>query len=137
MPRFLVEKGRVRDYVLSSYSARKLKLRSTGNGGGVRNLFVNHTGQTCSELVKSMRRGLIVTEVMGQGVNVVTGDYSHGVFGYWVENGQIKYPVHGVTVAGNLKKMFKNIVAVAKDTNHRGNIHVGSILIDDLVIGGE
>jgi len=132
-----VKEGMLQSYVLSSYSARKLGMQSTGNAGGVFNLFINHTDNDLEGLLQQMGTGLLVTDVMGQGINIVTGDYSRGVFGYWVENGCIQYPVHEITVAGNLRDMFLNLVAVANDVDKTGNIHSGSILIESMTIGGE
>ncbi len=137
--RHLVIDGVAQGYVLDSYSARRLGLRTTGNADGVHNLFVRSTAGAPSqpELLKQMGTGLLVTELMGQGVNGVTGDYSRGASGFWVENGAIAYPVHEITVAGNLKDMFRRIVAVGGDVDHRGGLFTGSVLIDDLTIAGE
>lgn len=135
--RDIVSDGILRGYVLSTYSARKLGLRSTGNAGGVHNLTVEPGQQDFQSLLKQLGTGLLVTELMGQGVNMVTGDYSRGAAGFWVENGQIQYPVEEITIAGNLKDMFKNIVAVGNDVDYRGNIRTGSILIGQLSIAGE
>lgn len=133
----LVNQGILKSYVLSSYSARKLGMRSTGNAGGVHNIFINHSEQNLPELLKQMHTGLLVTEVMGQGVNLVTGDYSRGAFGFWVENGEIQYPVHEITIAGNLKDMFAQIIAVGNDRDNRSNIHTGSILIEKMMVAGK
>jgi len=135
--RDIVSAGILRGYVLSTYSARKLGLRSTGNAGGVHNLTVEPGQQDFQSLLKQLGTGLLVTELMGQGVNMVTGDYSRGAAGFWVENGQIQYPVEEITIAGNLKDMFKNIVAVGNDVDYRGNIRTGSILVGQLSIAGE
>ena len=137
--RQLVIDGLAQGYVLDSYSARKLGLRTTGNADGVHNLFVRSMAGEPSheELLRQMGTGLLVTELMGQGVNGVTGDYSRGASGFWVENGAIAYPVHEITVAGNLKDMFQRIVAVGGDVDQRGGLHTGSVLIDDLTIAGE
>jgi PmbA protein len=134
--RDIVASGVLKGYVLASYYARKLGLASTGNAGGVHNLIVSDTGVSYADLVQEMGTGFIVTELMGQGVNTVTGDYSRGASGFWVENGEIAYPVHEVTVAGNLKDIYKGIVNVATDIDCRGGIRCGSMLIDQLTIAG-
>jgi PmbA protein len=135
--RDLVESGIVRGYVLGSYSARKLGMQSTGNSGGVHNLTITPNGGDFQAMLKLLDTGLLVTELMGQGVNRVTGDYSRGAAGYWVENGEIQYPVEEITVAGNLKDMFKQIIAVGNDVDYRGNIRTGSVLIEKMAIAGE
>jgi PmbA protein len=135
--RELVDQGVLTGYVLSTYSARKLGLRTTGNAGGVHNLIVRSGNDDFEALVRKMNRGLVVTELMGQGVNGVTGDYSRGAAGFWVENGQIAYPVHEVTIAGNLKEMYQQIVAVGSDVDTRGGIRTGSVLLEKMTIAGE
>ncbi|HEY4369298.1 MAG TPA: metalloprotease PmbA [Steroidobacteraceae bacterium] len=135
--RELVADGIATGYVLSTYSARKLGLKTTGNAGGVHNLIVRSGDQDFDALVRTMGRGLIVTELMGQGINGVTGDYSRGAAGFWVENGAIAYPVHEVTIAGNLKDMYRNIVAVGSDVDTRGGIRTGSILLEQMTVAGE
>lgn len=132
-----VNEGMVRSYVLSSYSARRLKLQPTGNANGVHNLFITKQVENLPDLIKKMHTGFLVTELIGQGVNIMTGDYSRGAFGYWVENGEIQHPVQEVTIAGNLKDMYSHLVAVAGDTDHRGNIHTGSILLEEMTIAGQ
>lgn len=132
-----VEKGILQKYLLSSYSARKLGMESTGNAGGIYNLFISNSTISFSDLLKKMDTGLLVTELIGQGVNLVTGDYSRGAFGYWVEKGEVQYPVEEITIAGNLKEMFLNIVDVANDIDKRGRIQTGSILIEKMMIAGE
>ena len=134
--RKLVDNGVLTGYVLGSYSARRLGLEPTGNAGGVHNLRVSYQGLSFDDLVKQMGRGLVVTDLMGFGINMVTGDYSRGASGFWVENGEIVYPVEEITIAGNLADMFKNIVACANDVERRGNIHTGSTLIDSLTVAG-
>jgi len=134
--RNLVESGVLKGYVLASYYARKLGLESTGNAGGVHNLLVSDTGVTYADLVQEMGTGFVITELMGQGVNTVTGDYSRGASGFWVENGEIAYPVHEVTVAGNLKDIYRGIVGIATDIDCRGGIRSGSMLIDQMSIAG-
>ena len=135
--RELVEAGVLTGYVLSTYSARKLGLKTTCNAGGVHNLIVAPGEDDFDTLVRKMGRGLIVTELMGQGVNGVTGDYSRGAAGFWVENGAIAYPVHEITIAGNLKDMFRQIAAVGSDVDARGGIRTGSVLIEKMTIAGE
>jgi PmbA protein len=135
--RDLVRGGILQDYVLSTYSARKLGLKSTGNAGGVRNLTITPTGGDFESMLQLLGTGLLVTELMGQGVKMMTGDYSRGAAGFWVENGVIQYPVEEITIAGNLKEMFKGIVAVGNDVDLRGNTRTGSILIEQLSIAGE
>ena len=137
--RELVQDGVLQGYVLGSYSARKLGLRTTGNAGGTHNLLVESTqgGTEIGKLMRDLGTGLFVTELMGQGVNGVTGDYSRGASGYWVENGVQAYPVHEITIAGNLKDMYKNIVALGSDVDTRGGVRCGSILIGEMTIAGE
>lgn len=135
--RDLVTQGRVQTYTLDSYAARRLGLQSTGNAGGTRNVFVDTGALDFAGLCREMGTGLVITEMMGHGANIVTGDYSRGAAGFWVENGEIQYPVEEITVAGNLRDMFKGIVAVGKDVDHRGNVHTGSILIERMMVGGE
>ncbi len=135
--RELVDAGVLTGYVLSTYSARKLGLKTTGNAGGVHNLIVAPGEDDFDALVRKMDRGLIVTELMGQGVNGVTGDYSRGAAGFWVEKGAIAYPVHEITIAGNLKEMYQQIVAVGSDVDARGGIRTGSVLIEKMTIAGE
>ena len=137
--RELVVDGVLQGYVLGSYSARKLGLTSTGNAGGIHNLLVDAGPAMLAlpDLLKRMGRGLLVTELMGQGVNGVTGDYSRGASGFWVEDGAIAYPVHEVTIAGNLKGMLQDIVAVGTDVDIQGAIRTGSILLGEMTIAGE
>jgi len=125
--------------VLDSYSARKLGLKTTGNADGVHNLLVTAPNHACAfdELLARMGTGLLVTEMMGQGVNPVTGDYSRGASGFWVENGVPAFPVHEITVAGNLREMYRNIIALATDVDTRGAIRTGSVLIEGMTIAGE
>ncbi|MBP9721723.1 MAG: metalloprotease PmbA [Gammaproteobacteria bacterium] len=141
--RQLVDKGILNGYILSSYSARRLGMQSTGNSGGVHNLLIapsmtnmTNTTNNQQELIKSMSTGFLVTELMGQGINIVTGDYSRGASGFWVENGEIAYPVEGVTIAGNLKDMFLNIIAIGADIDTRSSIQTGSVLIEEMMIAG-
>jgi PmbA protein len=136
--RELVDDGILTGYVLSSYSARKLGLATTGNAGGSHNLLVAPTFDGgFAALLARLGTGLVVTELMGQGVNTVTGDYSRGAAGFWVENGRMQYPVAEVTIAGNLTAMLKGIVAVGNDIDARGGVRVGSVLLDEMTIAGE
>ena len=135
--REIVRDGVLLGYVLSTYSARKLGLRTTGNAGGNYNLLVHGRGRDFDAMLKQLDRGLLVTELMGQGVNGVTGDYSRGAAGFWVEGGQLAYPVHEVTVAGNLKDLYRRIVDVGSDVDLRGGIRTGSILIEEMTVAGE
>lgn len=135
--RDVVADGVLQGYFLSSYSARKLGLQTTGNAGGSHNLILKGGGDSFDALVKRMGRGLIVTELLGQGVNYVTGDYSRGAAGYWVEGGEIQHAVEEVTIAGNLKDIFRNIVAVGNDALPRGAKHCGSVLIEKMTVAGE
>jgi PmbA protein len=135
--RDLVADGVLQGYVLDSYSARKLGMQTTGNAGGVHNLSVDSGALDFDALLREMNTGLLVTELMGQGVNMVTGDYSRGAAGFWVENGVIQYPVEEITIAGNLKDMFMAIVAIGNDVERRGNIRCGSVLIERMTVAGE
>lgn len=133
----IVENGVLQHYLLTSYSARKLGMQSNGHAGGIHNWLVCANQQGGLEgLLKQMGTGLLVTEVMGQGVNIVTGDYSRGAAGFWVENGQVQYPVAEITIAGSLPQMLQQIVAVADDIEHRSNIQTGSLLIESMKISG-
>jgi len=132
---FVVD-GVVNHYILDTYTGRKLNMPSSANAGGVHNLFASCGQDDFSALVKKMHRGLIVTELMGQGINLVTGDYSRGAAGFWVENGEICYPVHEITIAGNLRDMFANLVAVGADVDRRGGIHTGSLLFAEMTLAG-
>lgn len=135
--RDIVNQGILRGYVLGTYSARKLGLKSTGNAGGVHNLSVDTSDLSFNDMLKKLHTGLLVTELMGQGVNMVTGDYSRGAAGFWVENGEIQYPVEEITIAGNLKDMFKQIIAIGNDVDMRGNVRTGSILVEQMSIAGQ
>jgi len=135
--RDVVSGGIVEGYFLSSYSGRKLALKTTGNAGGTHNLILRDTGTDFAGLLKTMGTGLLVTELMGQGVNSVTGDYSRGAAGFWVEDGAVAYPVQEITIAGNLKDMFRAIVAVGDDIVRRGARQCGSILIERMTIAGD
>ena len=135
--RSIVRGGTVEGYFLGSYSARKLGMQSTGSAGGHHNLFVRSDGPDFEGLLRQMGRGLLVTELMGQGVNLVTGDYSRGAAGYWVENGEVRFPVEEITIAGNLREMFKGIVAIGSDRLVRSGRSSGSILVENMTIAGD
>ncbi len=132
----LVRDGVLARYILGSYSARKLGLSSTGNAGGVHNLIVEGRGERFEDLLGGIRRGLLVTELMGQGVSTITGDYSRGAAGFWVENGEIAWPVDEFTIAGNLRDMYRAIEAVGEDIDPRSHIRTGSILIGRMTVAG-
>lgn len=132
--RSIVTNGILQDYILSSYYARKLGLQTTGNAGGIHNIFVQPQQKSLAELIKEMGRGLVINEMMGQGVNLTTGDYSRAISGFWVENGEIQHAVEGVTVGGNLQNMFANISAIAQDININSSIQTGSFLIDEMTL---
>lgn len=134
--RDVVRDGRLEGYVLDSYAARRLGMQTTGNAGGVHNLTVEPGALDFSGLLREMGTGLLVTELMGQGVSIVTGDYSRGAAGFWVENGEIQYPVEEITVAGNLRDMFRQVVAVGNDVDTRGSIRTGSWLVESMTIAG-
>jgi PmbA protein len=138
--RKVVDNGVLQGYFLSSYSARKLGMQTTGNAGGSHNLDIVSTQTKRADdfegMLRKMGTGLLVTELMGQGVNYVTGDYSRGASGYWVENGVIQYPVEEITIAGNMREMFTQIVAIGNDVLTRGNKSTGSILIEKMVVAG-
>lgn len=133
----IIQDGVLQTYLLTSYSGRKMGMQSTGHAGGIHNWLVkpNLTGGLTA-LLRQMSTGLLVTDVMGQGVNIVTGDYSRGAAGFWVENGEIQYPVAEITIAGQLQDMLKNIIAVSDDIEHRSNIQTGSILLNKMKISG-
>jgi PmbA protein len=135
--RELVADGIACGYVLSSYSARRLGLQTTGNAGGVHNLLVRPNADSLAGIEADCRGALVVTELLGQGVNTVTGDYSRGAAGYWVENGEFAYPVSEVTIAGSLGDIFRSIAAVGADTDLRGTVRCGAVLIDGMTIAGE
>jgi PmbA protein len=135
-PNIFIENGVLRNYMLGVYSARKLGMKTTGNAGGAHNLVVRPGNKDLKELLKAMDRGLLITEMMGSGGNIVTGDYSRGAGGYWVENGEIQYPVQEITVASKLQDMYKNIVEVGNDVDIRGGVRTGSILIEEMMIAG-
>ncbi len=133
----LVEGGVLKRYILGSYSARKLGLESTGNAGGVHNIVVGHGEDDFKGMLERLGTGLLVTDVMGQGVSIITGDYSRGASGFWVENGEIAYPVEEITIAANLRDMFAGILAVGADVDRRSQVLTGSILLQRMTVAGE
>jgi PmbA protein len=135
--RTLVKDGVLQGYVLSSYSARKLGMQSTGNAGGNHNLIVSHSDLDFNAMLKTMDTGLLITELLGHGINMVTGDYSRGAAGFWVEKGVIVHAVEEITIAGNLADMFKQIVAIGNDTLVQGSKQIGSVLIEAMTVGGD
>jgi PmbA protein len=135
--RDIITDGVLNGYFLSCYSARKLGMQTTGNAGGNHNLIVQSGEHDLAGLLKMMNKGLLVTELLGHGINPVTGDYSRGAAGFWVENGVIQYPVEEITIAGNLKDMFMHIAAVGSDVEIRGSKQCGSILIENMTVAGE
>ncbi len=135
--REIVLDGKIQDYFLSSYSARKLGRQTTGSAGGSGNLLLDHTGVSYTDMLKQMGTGLLVTELIGHGGNPITGDYSRGAAGFWVENGEIQYPVEEITIAGNLKTMFRGIQAIGTDIDTRGRVQCGSILLDKMTVAGQ
>ncbi|MEW8506938.1 MAG: metalloprotease PmbA [Candidatus Thiodiazotropha sp.] len=135
--RAFVRRGLLESYVLDSYAARKLDMQTTGNAGGVRNLRINSGELDLTGLLKKMDRGLLVTELMGQGVNMVTGDYSRGAAGFWVEGGEIQYPVEEITIAGNMRDMMMGLLEVGSDVETRSSVQTGSWLIERMMVAGE
>ncbi|KZN51178.1 metalloprotease PmbA [Pseudoalteromonas luteoviolacea] len=135
--RDIIVGGELQTYLLASYAARKLGMQSTGHAGGIHNWLVQHTHDDLKAVLNEMGTGLLVTELMGQGVNTVTGDYSRGAAGFWVENGEIQYPVSEITIAGNLKDMFQSIQAIGADVELRGAVQTGSVLVESMQIAGE
>lgn len=133
----IIKEGILTQWLLNTYAARKLALKSNGHAGGIHNWHINGRGLSFAQLVKEMGRGLIVTELMGQGVSNVTGDYSRGASGFWVENGEIQYPVSEITIAGNLREMWQNIVTIGDDIETRSNIQCGSVLLPEMHIAGQ
>jgi PmbA protein len=133
----LIRDGVLQRYVLGSYSARKLGLQSTGNAGGIHNLVVKIGTDDFAAMLKKLGTGLVVTDVMGQGVSIITGDYSRGASGFWVENGVIVHPVEEITIAANLRDIFAGVVAIGADVDPRSHVLTGSILIDKMTVAGE
>ena len=136
-PKAFIDKGVVSSYILSSYSGRKLNLPTTGNAGGVHNLTLSGRTLPRSDLLTELGTGLLVTDLMGQGVNSVTGDYSRGAAGFWIEGGEIAYPVDEITIASNLKNMFEGVVCVGDDLDTRGNLRAPTVLIDEMTLAGD
>ncbi|QOI11141.1 metalloprotease PmbA [Blochmannia endosymbiont of Colobopsis nipponica] len=136
LDRSIVKDGILQTWLLNTYTSRKLNLNNTGHANGISNWYVSHQNVTFEALIKKMYRGLVVTELLGQGVNILTGDYSRGVVGFWVENGEIQYPVSEITIAGNLKNMLLNIISISNDIEERGNVHCGSVLLSSMKIAG-
>jgi PmbA protein len=135
--RTLVKDGVLQGYILGSYSARKLGMQTTGNAGGNHNLIVSHNDLDFNAMLKKMGKGVLVTELLGHGINMVTGDYSRGAAGFWVENGVIVHAVEEITIAGNLKDMLNQIVAIGNDVLVQGSKQVGSILIENMTVAGD
>ncbi|WMS87108.1 metalloprotease PmbA [Pleionea litopenaei] len=136
-PRHIVQDGVLQGYVLNSYAARKMQTQTTANAGGLHNVFISHQDLDFNAMLQELGTGFLVTDLMGQGVNVVTGDYSRGASGFWVEKGVIQFPVHEVTIAGNLKQMLQNIRCIGKDQDLRSAIVSGSMIIDGMTVAGQ
>lgn len=132
----VIDNGALASYLITSYAGRKLNMAPTGHAGGTHTWFVNHTVESQAALLKQMGTGLLVTDLMGSSVNIITGDYSRGAAGYWVENGVIQYPVHEITIAGNLQDLYKNIVAISDDADSRKSTLCGSILLEEMKVAG-
>lgn len=132
----IIDKGVLASYLITSYAGRKLNMAPTGHAGGTHTWFVNHTVETQAELLQQMGTGLLVTDLMGSSVNIITGDYSRGAAGFWVENGIIQYPVHEITIAGNLGDLYGNIVAISNDVDTRKSTLCGSILLEEMKVAG-
>jgi PmbA protein len=135
--RRVIDAGVLTGYFLDGYSARRLGLTPTGNAGGPHNLLVGNQGEDLQALLRRMGRGLLVTDLMGHGTNLLTGDYSRGASGFWVEGGTLAYPVEEITIAGNLREMLRGIVAVGSDEETRGSTRIGSVLLEEMTIAGE
>ena len=135
--RAVVRNGVLQGYFLGTYSARKLGMKSTGSAGGTHNLVVRSDGPDFKGMLQTMKRGLLVTELLGQGTNLVTGDYSRGAAGYWVEGGEIAFPVEEITIAGSLQEMFKQIAAIGSDVLVRSGRSSGSILVENMTVAGD
>ena len=134
--RSIIKDGVLQGYLLSAYSARKLNMKPTGNAGGIHNLIVKPGPDDLDAMIKNMGKGLLVTDLIGFGINLVTGDYSRGAAGFWIENGEIQYPVEEITIAGNLSDMFAQIVTTGKDIDVRGNIQTGSVWLENMTVAG-
>ena len=135
-PNVFIDQGILQSYMLDVYTGRQLGMQTTGNAGGAHNVTPTMSDKNLPALLKEMQRGLLVTEIMGNGVNLVTGDYSRGIGGFWVEHGEIQFPVQEVTIAGNLRDMFANLACIGNDIDRRGNVHTGSILLAEMTIAG-
>ena len=133
--RTILDNGFLNSYFLSSYSARKLGMHTTGNAGGAHNLIVSSSNNTLSELIEGIDKGLLITELLGHGLNMVTGDYSRGAAGFWIESGKIQHAVEEITIASNLKDMLLNIKAIANDTYQNNSKYTGSIMIEPMTVG--
>lgn len=133
--RKVVNQGQLNGYFLSTYTASKLNLTSTGNAGGAHNLIIETSNVSFDDMLKNMGTGLLVTDILGHGTNMVTGDYSRGASGFWVENGEIAFPVEEITVAGNLKNIYKDIRLIANDVYLNSSKYTGSILINEMTVG--
>ena len=134
--RVLAESGILRSYILGSYSSRRLGLQTTGNASGPQNVSLQTGSHSLEQLCSEMGTGLLITDLLGQGVNILTGNYSRGAFGYWVDNGEVKYPVEGFTLAGNLQDMFQSIVAVGNDVDMRSGVRTPSIWLREMTVAG-
>jgi PmbA protein len=135
--RLLVDRGVLAGYLLDAYAARRLGLAPTGHAGGVHNLIVTDQGEDFTQLLRRMGTGLLVTDLMGFGVNLLTGDYSRGAAGFWVENGALSHPVEEITIAGNLRDMFRHLVTAGSDLELRGSVRCGSLLLEEMTIAGD
>ncbi|CAL4318982.1 Metalloprotease PmbA [Buchnera aphidicola (Protaphis terricola)] len=135
--KYIVKNGVLKTWLLNNYNARQLGLVSTGNCGGISNWLVSHQNISFKNLLKYIKNGLLVTELMGQGVDIVSGNYSQGAMGFWIENGNIQYPVHEVTISGNLREVWSNILSISNDIDIRNNIQCGSILVSEMQISGK
>ncbi|AEO07911.1 metalloprotease PmbA [Buchnera aphidicola] len=134
--KYIIRNGILQTWLLNSYNARKLQLDSTGNCGGIYNWLVSHSNISFSELLKNMNKGILITELMGQGVDIINGNYSRGAVGFWIEQGKISYPIHGITISGNLRSMWDNIVSISNDIDIRNNIQCGSVLLSEIQVSG-
>ncbi|QIQ41701.1 MAG: metalloprotease PmbA [Buchnera aphidicola (Microlophium carnosum)] len=134
--KYIIQNGILQTWLLNSYNARKLKLKSTGNCGGIYNWLISNSNISFEELLKKMNQGVLVTELMGQGVDIISGNYSRGAVGFWVEKGKISYPINEITISGNLKNMWNNIIDISTDIDSRNNIQCGSVLLSEMQISG-
>lgn len=134
--KYIIRNGILQTWLLNSYNARKLQLDSTGNCGGIYNWLVSHSNISFSELLKNMNTGILITELMGQGVDIINGNYSRGAVGFWIEKGKISYPIHEITISGNLRSMWDNIVSISNDIDMRNNIQCGSVLLSEIQVSG-